>query len=159
MTFEADLSRHYSGVRQRLRGTPPPAIRRDAFIALVTREEREAEAAEKARIAQAEAIRLADLKAAAVAALEAYSAAAETRRRIERIIIATCLLWDVTVPRLRGRCRDTESVKARRWAAIRMRGELGMTSSSIGAVLNKDHTTVLHMFKAKGDRRLRRNRG
>ena len=160
MTFEADLSKHYCIIRQRLSGRRLPSayIRRDDFNALVTRREREAEAAERERTANAEAVKVAELKAAAQAAMDSATAATDTRRRVERIIIAACLMWDVTVPRLRGICRDTASVQARRWAAIRMRDELGMPSFRVGAILNKDHTTVLHMYKAKRDRRRVENR-
>ena len=53
----------------------------------------------------------------------------------------------LTVSDLKSKARARPFVEARRESMNRMRGELGLSASEIGRLHNRDHSTVLAMFK------------
>lgn len=169
MTFEADLHRHYSGVRHRLRGTSPPAIRRDAFIALVTREEREAEAAEKASIPEdpvklrrlrkidrmisvARAMRATARRRAEIAdrVVDGYQVGRRSFIPLSAIAGEVAYKHGVTIDDIKGPRRVKKIMAARVEFYIRAANETSKSYPQIGRFCGgRDHTTILKVVKSR----------
>ena len=63
------------------------------------------------------------------------------------IIEATAAKHSITVEQLLGPRRQQTYVAARRECAERLRNELEMSYPKIGKVMNRDHTSILHLLK------------
>ena len=57
---------------------------------------------------------------------------------------------DISLNDFLGKKRHHELVVARKWAAIRLKDELGLSLNDIGRRLNRDHSTCLYYLKFKG---------
>ncbi|HEY6021794.1 MAG TPA: helix-turn-helix domain-containing protein [Candidatus Paceibacterota bacterium] len=64
-----------------------------------------------------------------------------------------CLEYGITMASFRGRARDAITVAARTEFIAWVRKELGKTYGEIGAFLNRDHTTIVHMMRKHEDYR------
>lgn len=65
--------------------------------------------------------------------------------RIDRIIFEVAEAHYTTVAAIRGPARDRDTVDARRDVCFALRAE-GLSSTQIGAKINRDHTSVLNLL-------------
>jgi len=63
------------------------------------------------------------------------------------IIRSTCQLFDITEAELKGAGRTRGLIEARFHAVMRMRRELGLSTPSIGRLLNRDHTSIINLLR------------
>lgn len=66
----------------------------------------------------------------------------------EQIVEMVAVLHRVTGDILRGPSQRTATVDARREAAVLLR-KAGFSTPKIGEVLNRDHTTILHLLNTE----------
>ena len=67
---------------------------------------------------------------------------------IKEIIEKVCNFWGITEEELFGKERTNLYVKARREVSRELR-KLGLSYPSIGKILKKDHTTIIHYLKSQ----------
>lgn len=91
---------------------------------------------------------------AAVLAAKAFAAAQAKYPRVvfpattaPAIIRSTCQLFDITEAELKGAGRTRGLIEARFHAVMRMRKELGLSTPSIGRLLNRDHTSIINLLR------------
>lgn len=72
----------------------------------------------------------------------------ETNHRTERIINATCRVFDVSREALFSKARHREVADARKAIVYFMRRHSGMTLKQLGALFGRHHASVLHMARA-----------
>ena len=65
--------------------------------------------------------------------------------RIDRIMSEVAEAHYTTVAAIRGPARDRDAVDARRYVCLALRAE-GLSSTQIGAKINRDHTSVLNLL-------------
>jgi chromosomal replication initiation ATPase DnaA len=75
-----------------------------------------------------------------------------TTRNRDRILRAVCRLNRVSLDELKSRSHARRIVRVRQQAMYLLRTRLRMSFSSIGRLLNRDHTTVLHGVRAHAER-------
>jgi hypothetical protein len=95
----------------------------------------------------------ADFKPRAVADLareELVSAAKEADyARVSRVIAEVCNKYDISSKELLGHGRDPHAVLPRQEAMYRARNETDLSFPEIGRCFgNRDHTTIMHAFRA-----------
>jgi chromosomal replication initiation ATPase DnaA len=81
--------------------------------------------------------------------------------RIDRIMFDVAEAHYTTVAAIRGSARDRDTVDARRSVCFVLR-EHGLSSTQIGAKINRDHTSVLNLLgllKRNRDRQQKRQEG
>lgn len=66
----------------------------------------------------------------------------------QQALRCACLMFGVTRAELRGPSRRRGIVMARRYFIWRAAKQIGLSLPQIGALLNRDHTTVLHHLQA-----------
>lgn len=74
------------------------------------------------------------------------------RERTNERIKEICANHDLEPHKIAWRCRREPFLRARRDVALYLREERRWTLPRIGAVLGRDHTTVIHMLKGYGNR-------
>jgi len=111
----------------------------------------EAKAREAARKKEEAARRVAE---AAARAAEVFAAAQAKDPPVlwptttaRAIICSTCLLFDITEAELKGGGRARGLIEARFHAVMRLRTELGLSTPSIGRLLNRDHTSIINLLR------------
>ena len=72
--------------------------------------------------------------------------------RLESLLRFVCDKLGVTVASAKGEIRDSEIVRARQIYCYRAK-EMGYTFKKIGAIINRDHTTVIHSCKVVSNRK------
>jgi len=75
-----------------------------------------------------------------------------TKHRIERALNATSELFEVTRPKIAGRCRQQVAVEARQAFYAAVYAACMTTFIELGSVLGQDHTTVLYHVRKAEDR-------
>lgn len=73
-------------------------------------------------------------------------------RNRQRIIAEVAAKHDLTVTSLKGERRTRPFVRARQEAFYRLRAELRLSFPQIGAIFDRDHTTVLHGVRSFAER-------
>jgi hypothetical protein len=85
------------------------------------------------------------------------AAAATFRTRPQRILDEECEAASINLNQLRSDLRLAHIVEARRRAARRLRGELGLSYPHIGQLLDRDHTTIIALvddaFRVRKEKR------
>ena len=72
--------------------------------------------------------------------------------RLESLLTVICETLDVTVQEAKGTIRDAEIVRARQIYCY-MAKEMGYTFKKIGAIINRDHATVIYACKVVSNRK------
>jgi chromosomal replication initiation ATPase DnaA len=72
--------------------------------------------------------------------------------RLESILKVVCDKLGVTVQEAKGTIRDAEIVRARQIYCY-MAKEMGYTFKKIGAIINRDHATVIYACKVVSNRK------
>lgn len=72
--------------------------------------------------------------------------------RLESLLKVVCDKLDVTVQEAKGTIRDAEIVRARQIYCY-MAKEMGYTFKKIGAIINRDHATVIYGCKVVSNRK------
>lgn len=70
----------------------------------------------------------------------------ELNMKINKVLQQVCEDWGITMDELKGKKRFNWYVKARKIAAYQLSAR-GFSSTSIGKILKKDHSTILHYLK------------
>lgn len=69
----------------------------------------------------------------------------------DRIIQTVCRIWQVLYSDVCGRCRKRELVFARMAIANFLREYTPLSTTEIGALISRDHSTVIHYIKTYKD--------
>lgn len=69
-----------------------------------------------------------------------------------KILSVAATMFGISVRELVGPGREAILVLAREYAATRLRYELGRSYPQIGAVLRRDHATVINLLRPRGGR-------
>lgn len=72
--------------------------------------------------------------------------------KLERLLSVICDKLGVTVAEAKGTIRDAEIVRARQIYCY-MAKEMGYTFKKIGAIINRDHATVIYACKVVSNRK------
>lgn len=72
--------------------------------------------------------------------------------RLESLLSVICETLEVTVQEAKGNIRDAEIVRARQIYCY-MAKEMGYTFKKIGAIINRDHATVIYACKVVSNRK------
>ena len=72
--------------------------------------------------------------------------------KLESLLSVICKKLDVTVQEAKGIIRDAEIVRARQIYCY-MAKEMGYTYKKIGAIINRDHATVIYGCKVVSNRK------
>lgn len=72
--------------------------------------------------------------------------------RLESLLSVICETLEVTVQEAKGTIRDAEIVRARQIYCY-MAKEMGYTFKKIGAIINRDHATVIYACKVVSNRK------
>ena len=72
--------------------------------------------------------------------------------RLESLLRFVCDKLGVTVASAKGEIRDSEIVRARQIYCYRAK-EMGYTYKKIGAIINRDHATVIYAYKVVSNRK------
>jgi chromosomal replication initiation ATPase DnaA len=72
--------------------------------------------------------------------------------KLESLLKTVCEKLDVTVQEAKGTIRDAEIVRARQIYCY-MAKEMGYTFKKIGAIINRDHATVIYACKVVSNRK------
>ena len=72
--------------------------------------------------------------------------------KLESLLKVICEKLDVTVQEAKGTIRDAEIVRARQIYCY-MAKEIGYTYKKIGAIINRDHATVIYACKVVSNRK------
>jgi chromosomal replication initiation ATPase DnaA len=67
----------------------------------------------------------------------------------DQLIASVCERYSVSRAALRGRRRPAQLVHARAVAARLLRARTRMSLAEVGAVLGRDHSTVLHLLRPR----------
>ena len=67
--------------------------------------------------------------------------------RAQKTMRMVCELFDITKAQLLGPCRIAHLVDARQFAVVRLSRDLGLSTSTIGNLLNRDHTSIMHLLR------------
>jgi chromosomal replication initiation ATPase DnaA len=68
--------------------------------------------------------------------------------RLEEILRKACEEFNITIRQMRGPSREAWLVDARQEAAFRMHHE-GASTTRIGAVLSRDHTSIMNLLQRR----------
>ena len=68
---------------------------------------------------------------------------------VDAIILRVCNVNKVSVADLKGASRKRHLVAARRECAASLKAELGLTIADIGRILQRDHSTIISLLKAR----------
>lgn len=66
--------------------------------------------------------------------------------RINRIMTVVAIMFNTTRVELAGRVKKRILVAARMYAAVRLSRELGLSTSHIGRILGRDHSTISNLL-------------
>lgn len=130
-----------------LPGISPARLRIEAAGRAFQEAKERAAAREKEEAARRVAEAAARASEAFAAAQAKYPPVIWPTTTAQAIIQSTCLLFDITEAELKGGGRARGLIEARCHAVVRMRTELGLSTPSIGRILNRDHTSIINLLR------------
>jgi chromosomal replication initiation ATPase DnaA len=67
--------------------------------------------------------------------------------RAQKTMRMTCERFNITKEQLIGPCRRVHLVDARQFVAVRLHRDFGLSTTAIGRLLNRDHSSIIHLLR------------